>query len=90
MGVAAKVAKRDLKKRQTKNKVIFDKIIDLIKNLKGELNGDTKHLLGNCINFSIPGVDAEAFMLMTKELISISNGSACTSSIMNLLMLLNQ
>ena len=80
LGVAAKVAKRDLKKRQAKNKVIFDKIIDLIKNLKGELNGDTKHLLGNCINFSIPGVDAEAFMLMTKELISISNGSACTSS----------
>ena len=47
---------------------------------KGELNGDEKYLLGNCINFSIPGVDAEAFMLMTKDLISISNGSACTSS----------
>ena len=31
-------------------------------------------------NFSVPNVDAEAFMLTTKDLISVSNGSACTSS----------
>ena len=80
LGVAAKIAKRDIKKRKTKNKIIFDKIINLIKDLKGELNGDEKYLLGNCVNFSVPGVDAEAFMLTTKDLISISNGSACTSS----------
>jgi len=80
LGVAAKVAKRDIKNRKTKNKIIFDKIINLIKDLKGELNGDEKYLLGNCVNFSVPGVDAEAFMLTTKDLISISNGSACTSS----------
>ena len=43
-------------------------------------NGDEKFLLGNCINFSVPNVDAEAFMLTTKDLISVSNGSACTSS----------
>jgi len=80
LGLAAKIAKRDLKKRQLKNKKIYDQIISLMKNLKGELNGNEKYLLGNCINFSIPGVDAEAFMLITKDLISISNGSACTSS----------
>ena len=28
----------------------------------------------------MPNVDAEAFMLTTKDLISVSNGSACTSS----------
>jgi len=80
LGLAAKIAKRDLKKRQLKNKKIYDQIISLMKSLKGELNGNEKYLLGNCINFSIPGVDAEAFMLVTKDLISISNGSACTSS----------
>ena len=80
LGLAAKIAKRDLKKRQIKNKKIYDQIISLMKSLKGELNGNEKYLLGNCINFSIPGVDAEAFMLVTKDLISISNGSACTSS----------
>ena len=51
-----------------------------MKNLDGKLNGDEKYLLGNCVNFSIPSVDAEAFMLTTKDLIAISNGSACNSS----------
>ena len=52
----------------------------LVKDLKANINGDEKYLLGNCINFSVPNVDAEAFMLTTKDLISVSNGSACTSS----------
>ena len=72
-------AKKDHKKRNDKNKKIFDQIMKLMKNLKSELNGDEKYLLGNCINFSVPNVDAEAFMLTTKDLISVSNGSACTS-----------
>ena len=80
LGIAAKIAKKNLKKRQEQNKKIYDQIIKLIKSLNGNLNGDEKYLLGNCINFSIPTIDAEAFMLTTKDLISISNGSACTSS----------
>ena len=80
LGTAAKIAKKNLKKRQEQNKRIFDQIIKLMKSLNGNLNGDEKYLLGNCVNFSIPTVDAEAFMLTTKDLISISNGSACTSS----------
>ena len=80
LGMAAKIAKKELKKRQTKNKIIYDQVIKLMNNLGGKLNGDEKYLLGNCVNFSIPTVDAEAFMLTTKDLISISNGSACTSS----------
>lgn len=31
------------------------------------------------INFSIPGVDSEAAMLALKNVVAISNGSACTS-----------
>ncbi|WP_440655291.1 cysteine desulfurase DndA [Candidatus Pelagibacter sp. HIMB1506] len=80
LGVAAKIAKKNLKKRQEQNKKIYNQIIKLMKSLNGNLNGDEKYLLGNCINFSVPNVDAEAFMLTTKDLISVSNGSACTSS----------
>ena len=80
LGVAAKIAKKNLKKRLEQNKKIYDQIIKLMKSLNGNLNGDEKYLLGNCINFSVPNVDAEAFMLTTKDLISVSNGSACTSS----------
>ena len=80
LGTAAKIAKKNFKKRQEQNKIIFNQILKLMKSLNGNLNGDEKYLLGNCINFSVPTVDAEAFMLTTKDLISISNGSACTSS----------
>ena len=80
LGTAAKIAKKNLKKRQEQNKKIYDQIIKLMKSLNANLNGDEKYLLGNCINFSVPNVDAEAFMLTTKDLISVSNGSACTSS----------
>ena len=80
LGVAAKIAKKNLKKRQEQNKKIYDQIIKLMKSLNGNLNGDEKYLLGNCINFSVPNVDAEAFMLTTKDLNFNYNGSACTSS----------
>ena len=79
-GEAARIAKKDIKKRQEKNKKIYEKVMKLVKDLKANINGDEKFLLGNCINFSVPNVDAEAFMLTTKDLISVSNGSACTSS----------
>jgi len=80
LGTAAKIAEKNLKKRQEQNKKIYNQIIKLMKSLNANLNGDEKYLLGNCINFSVPNVDAEAFMLTTKDLISVSNGSACTSS----------
>jgi cysteine desulfurase len=44
-----------------------------------ELHGNPKAILPHVINFSIPGIDAEARMVALKDLISISNGSACTS-----------
>mgnify|MGYP001177465964 CR=1 FL=1 len=80
LGEAAKIAKKDFKKRKEKNKIIYNQIINLIKNLNAYMNGSEDFLLGNCINFSVENVDAEAFMLTTKDLISVSNGSACTSS----------
>ena len=80
LGETAKIALRDIKKRKELNNKIFDQVKELINAIDGKINGDPKHLLGNCINFSIPKVDAEAFMLSTKDLIAISNGSACTST----------
>ena len=80
LGEAAKIALRDIKKRKEINNKIFDQVKELINTVSGKINGDPKHLLGNCINFSIPKVDAEAFMLSTKDLIAVSNGSACTST----------
>lgn len=43
------------------------------------LNGDQTQTLDSTVNFSLEGVDSEAAMLAVKDLVAISNGSACTS-----------
>ena len=37
-------------------------------------------VLPNILSFAVRGVDSEAIMVATKDLVAISNGSACTSS----------
>jgi len=43
------------------------------------LNGDPESALPHVANLSFPGIDAEAAILATKDLVAISSGSACTS-----------
>ena len=43
-------------------------------------NGDQQHALPHVMNLSIPGLDAEAAMMILRDLVAVSNGSACTSS----------
>jgi hypothetical protein len=45
----------------------------------GVPNGDQKEVLPSTLNISIPGLDSEAVMLALKDVVAISNGSACTS-----------
>lgn len=56
-----------------------------LKSLEGlpyQLNGDQSRVLRNVCNFYINNVDAEYFILRTKQQIAISTGSACTASAM--------
>ena len=43
-------------------------------------NGDQQHALPHVMNLSIPRLDAEAAMMILRDLVAVSNGSACTSS----------
>ena len=43
-------------------------------------NGDQQRVLPHVVNLSIPGLDAEAAMMILRDLVAVSNGSACTSS----------
>jgi cysteine desulfurase len=47
--------------------------------LRPMINGDPEHTIAHTINFAFLGVDSEAAMVATKDLVAISNGSACTS-----------
>ena len=43
------------------------------------MNGDPDRTIASTLNFSIPGVDSEAAIVALKDVVAISNGSACTS-----------
>ncbi len=43
-------------------------------------NGDQQRVLPHVMNLSIPGLDAEAAMMILRDVVAVSNGSACTSS----------
>ncbi len=46
---------------------------------KLRLNGDPEHKLARNLNITIPGVEASALMMMLKDELSFSAGSACSS-----------
>lgn len=55
----------------------------LLRDLAGvdhHINGDPARCQPHVLNVSFEGLDSEAFMMATKHLIAVSNGSACTSA----------
>lgn len=51
--------------------------------LNYHVNGDQTYCVPNTLNICIDGVSSEALMISTKQLCSVSNGSACTSKSYN-------
>lgn len=80
LGTASEIALRDYEKRTKKNIEIRNDILSALIPFGAEVNGDLNHTVSSTLNISLPGLDAEAVMVAWKNLIAISNGSACTSS----------
>lgn len=59
---------------------VKESILNQLGSVNHIINGENNHSLPNCINVSFPGVDSEALMMGVRDFVSISNGSACTSS----------
>ena len=78
-GVAASTALQCATQRNEICESIRSKIIDALKPLNITINGDPNLTLPHVLNFSIKGIDSEALMLTLKDVIAVSNGSACTS-----------
>lgn len=57
---------------------LFDTLDD--SGVRYEVNGLSDFCMPNCLNLSFEGVSSEALMIATRQSLSISNGSACTSS----------
>jgi len=79
LGLAAALATTHAEQRERACARFRKTLLDALAPLSPLYNGDQTRVLPHVINLAIPGVDAEAFMLATKDLIALSNGSACTS-----------
>ena len=79
-GKAAELSLRDHSERQSKCSAFRDKALKAFSSIGGIVNGDKENTLCHTLNVSIPGINSEAAMIVLKDIVYISNGSACTSS----------
>ena len=79
LGKAAELAARDADKRATRCNAIKREALSAFERIGGIPTGHQAKSVPNTLNVAIPGLDSEAVMLALKDVIAISNGSACTS-----------
>lgn len=79
LGVAAELAARQAESWAGTNANLKRALLDALRPLDIVVNGDPEHTLPHVLNFSVPGVDAEAAIVALKGVAAVSNGSACTS-----------
>jgi cysteine desulfurase len=79
-GLAAKLAARDLVARRAATMAFRGRLMAALAPVGALQNGDADRCITTTLNVSLPGIDSEAVMVALKEVVAISNGSACTSS----------
>jgi len=78
-GTAARAAVEERDLRHKLNRAFRERALAALQPLDPIVNGDNGRVLPQILNVSFPGVDAEAAIVATKDLVAISNGSACSS-----------
>ena len=78
-GLASELALNEHQQRTVACRSFRDRAITALATLDPVYNGDPTRTLPHVINITIPGLDSEAVMLALKDIVAISNGSACTS-----------
>ena len=79
LGRSAELARKHASERSDRTAEIRKSALDALTPLGIRLHSNLEQTLPHVLNFSVPGVDAEAVMLVLKDIAAISNGSACTS-----------
>jgi cysteine desulfurase len=79
LGAAAEIAVRDRAKRRQANQRIRERALAALAAANPKFTGDLSRSLDHVINVAFPDLDSEALMVALKDLVAISNGSACTS-----------
>lgn len=79
-GLAAELAVAEHEVRREANLAFRQQVVDGLSPLEPRWHGDRSLVLPTTANFSVPRVDGEAALVALKDLVALSNGSACTSS----------
>lgn len=80
LGKAAELGVKENSSRATRCQQIKKSALEALKPLGIRINGDPDHTHDHVLNFAVPGIDSEAMIVALKDLVAISNGSACTSA----------
>jgi cysteine desulfurase len=80
LGEAVKIALKTHDKRLAACEKIKECALKELVAAGGVPNGNQTACIASTLNISFPGLDSEALILQLKDIVAISNGSACTSS----------
>ncbi len=78
-GSAAAAAAAEQGERRAANLAFRKRTLAALAPLSPAYNGNPEATLPHVLNVSFPGIDAEAAILATKNLVALSSGSACNS-----------
>jgi len=79
-GEAAELGLKNHSEREAKCRRFRSNFLQAITPLKPRIHGPEGGVLSHTVNASFPGLSAEEVMLKLREVVAVSNGSACTSS----------
>ncbi|MEL0633867.1 cysteine desulfurase DndA [Pseudoalteromonas carrageenovora] len=77
-GLTCEIAQKNAVLWQQHAQNLKDELIQALNTLDTQYNGENTSPF--VLNFSVPGINSEAAMVMLKGIAAVSNGSACTSS----------
>jgi cysteine desulfurase len=80
IGFAIELAKQEQKERTEKCESFKAEVLAFINSIGGVVNTGNAPVMPNIVSFRIPGLDADAALLLLKDEIAASTGSACTSA----------
>ena len=79
-GLAAEIGAKENDAREAKCRAFRERFLRAIEPLHPKIHGEEGQVLAHTVNLSFPGISAEEGMVKMRDLVAVSNGSACTSS----------
>ena len=80
LGEAARLAGLEWRSRRAAALQVREQLLRELQGVEHRIHGDPARTQAHVLNVSFPGVDSEALLMSLRDRLSLSNGSACTSS----------